>query len=69
MKQLFRDIEARSGNPLQRQNTLMSLGLPSHTEHNLTYIVNLFYPGISDIGNPRNDTVHNDSIFLLDGEE
>ena len=75
IKQLFRDMEAKLNNPLQTHVCLMSLDLPGHRENIqfdaqecMTYIINLFYPRINDISNPRHNQVPDDCIFLSDGE-
>ena len=76
IQQLFRYMEAKSSNPLQTHISLMSLGLPHYTEHIqtdaeecMTFIINLFYPRIDEVSNPRHNEVPDDSLFLLDGEE
>ena len=55
IKLLFREIEAKTSNPLHTHAHLMSLGLPGYEENRqfdaqecMTYIVNLFYPRIND---------------------
>ena len=76
IKQLFRSMESNLNNALQTHSCLMSLNLPGYTEHMqfdaeecMTYLINLFYPRISDVSNPLLNVVPDDSIFLLNGEE
>ena len=76
IKQLFRDMEAKSTNLLQTHAYLMSLCLPNYIEHNqfdaeecMTFIINLFYPRVNEPGNPRHNEVPDGCMFLLDGEE
>ena len=76
IKQLFRAMRSNLGHVIQSHNFLMSLNLPGYIEHVqfdaeecMTYMINLFYPRISDVNNPRNNSVPDDSMFLLDGEE
>ena len=76
IKQLFRDIEAKSNNRLHTHENLTLLGLPGHEENTqfdaqecMTYILNLFYPQINDTSNPRHNQLPENCEFLLEGEE
>ena len=60
IKQLFSNMEFCTNDLLQTHGYLTSLNLPGHIEHMqsdaeecMTYIINLFYPRINDISNPR----------------